>query len=129
MRKLFLFCLLASFALATNSFAGPKKAVTFLGDGGGDWGTPGTTSGAQFDTDYNPGCDTSTFNLHSCPNNAICNACKDNYGEHYQMTGCKSGYGRVGNKCIKKATGKITNTKNKIDGVIKSKTVTTKRKK
>ena len=110
MKKLFAFCLLASFALATNSFAGPKKAVTFLGD---------------------PDC--SGFNLNSCPAHATCDGCRLGFAStsKYKMTGCESGYSKVGNKCIKE---KIPHSgTHKIDEVITSKpitrTITTKRKK
>ncbi len=110
MKKLFLFCLLASFALATNSFAGP--GTVFISD-----------------------CD----GFEVCPTHAKCSSCiqetRSNDGifskKLYQMTGCESGYSRVGNKCIKE---KIPYSgTHKIDEVITSKpitrTITTKRKK
>ena len=125
MKKLFLFCLLASFALASNSFAGPKKATTFLGDDGSDWGTPDPDTPG---TPFNPVCNTSTYNLHSCPNNAICKECKDIDGAHYRVTGCKSGYKKVGNKCIKNPTRDATPTK-VVPTTSVTRTVTTKRKK
>lgn len=118
MKKLFAFCLLASFTLATNSFAGVHPVTD---DNGGEFS--------------NNHC-SPTYNLHACPTHATCKVCHEGIVNiegaalitKYQMTGCESGYTKVGNKCVKNITREATPTKI-VPTTSTTQTVTTKKKK
>lgn len=106
MKKLFLFCLLASFALATSTMAGcptegvldPERNICEEGFHHDDNGCCVPT---PCPSEFKP----------QCPAHATCITCQSGSVTKYQMTGCESGYKKVGNKCLKDITRDAKPTK------------------